>query len=276
MEKHNDYKLKNPVDRMEKGSKMAKKGQMAIFIIVAIAIVALILLIAFYPRIRSVVTGGELTSSNFIKSCIGSDVQTNMELMNNQGGYISPEGFYVYNGKKLKFLCYTNEYYKTCVVQDPAVVSHYEKELANAIKSKAAQCYADMKTQYQKQGYSVSGILRDVKVELTDKSVNVLFDAPLSISKESTSTYNGVTIQIDSKIYNLLSIVQSIVEFEAYYGDSETTNYIQYYPDLKIEKIKQSDGTKVYKVSDVISKEEFDFASRSLSWPPGYEGVNAK
>jgi hypothetical protein len=27
MEKHNDYKLKNPVDRMEKGSKMAKKGK---------------------------------------------------------------------------------------------------------------------------------------------------------------------------------------------------------------------------------------------------------
>lgn len=275
MEKHNYYKLKNPVNRMKKESKMTKKGQMAIFIILAIAIVAIILLIAFYPKIKSVVTGGELTPSNFIKSCINNDIQSTMDLMNKQGGYINPDGFYVYNGEKLKFLCYTNEYYQTCVVQEPGVVTHYEKELAKAIESKAKECYSNMRTQYEKQGYSVSGSLRDIKVELTPKYVNVLFDTPLSISKESTVTYDGVKVQVASKIYDLLSIAQSIVEFEAYYGDSETTNYMQYYPDLKIEKIKMSDGTKVYKVSDVISKEEFDFASRSLSWPPGYEGVNA-
>ena len=44
---------------------------------------------------------------------------------------------------------------------------------------------------------------------------------------------------------------------------------MSYYPDLRMEKIKLSDGTKVYKLSNIVTKEEFIFASRSLSWPPG-------
>jgi hypothetical protein len=45
---------------------------------------------------------------------------------------------------------------------------------------------------------------------------------------------------------------------------------MQYYPDLKIEKTKLSDGTTIYILSNVVSKDRFTFASRSLAWPPGY------
>ena len=71
-------------------------------------------------------------------------------------------------------------------------------------------------------------------------------------------------------MYDLIMTSVSIIDYESTYGDSETTLYMQYYPDLKIEKTKLSDGTTIYVLTNVISKESFTFASRSLAWPPGY------
>ena len=42
------------------------------------------------------------------------------------------------------------------------------------------------------------------------------------------------------------------------------------YPQTKVEKLKQGDGTTIYKVSDRKTQESFNFAVRSLVFPPGY------
>jgi hypothetical protein len=90
--------------------------------------------------------------------------------------------------------------------------------------------------------------------------------------KEETQTFKDFEIDVQSEMYDLLFISHSIVDYEATYGDSETTLYLQYYPDLRIDKTKLSDGSKIYRVSNVVTGEYFVFASRSLSWPPGYIG----
>lgn len=285
MEKHNHYKLKNTENMMVKKSKMGgvtekarKRGQLAIFVIIAIVIVFIILVVVFYPKIKLIVTGEEFTPQTYIRTCLGGDVKSAIALLNKQGGYANPEGFVVYNeegnDEKVKFLCYTSEYYKTCTVQQPLIMGHYERELSKIIEPKAKTCFANLKTEYEKRGYSVTGILKDVKTEVDLKGIKMTFESPLTITKESTERFSDVEVFLDSQMYNLLSIVQSLVEFESTYGDSEITAFMQYYPNLKIEKIKMSDGTKIYKVSDIITKEKFLFASRSLSWPPGY-GVSS-
>ena len=71
-------------------------------------------------------------------------------------------------------------------------------------------------------------------------------------------------------MYDLLLIAESIVQFESTLGDSETTDYLNYYPDLSISKIKLGDGSKVYTLKDVVTNEQFRFATRSLVWPAGY------
>jgi hypothetical protein len=271
MKKHNYYKLKNTGNRMVKEG---KKGQMTIFVIVAVVIVFVILVVMLYPRIRTLVTGGEFTPQNYIRSCLSSDIKDAVILLNNQGGYANPEGFFVYNddgvAQKVKFLCYTSEYYKTCTVQQPMIISHYQQELNKIIEPKARTCFSNLKSEYERRGYSVTGSLNSVQTGLDLKGIKMTFNAPLTITKGSTERFDKVEVIIDSQMFNLLSISQSIVEFESTYGDSEVTAFMQYYPNLKIEKIKNSDGTKVYEVSDVLTKERFLFASRSLSWPPGY------
>jgi len=267
MIKHNYYKLKNIGEYMIKRGN--SRGQLAIFVIVAVVIVAVILAVLFYPRIKILVSG-EFTPENYLKTCVKPEIDNIMPILNKQGGYANPEGFLVQNGEKIKFLCYTNEYYKTCVVQEPFIIRRYASEIQTAIEVKASRCFSDLKKEYESRGYSVTGGFRDAKVDIDLNGIKVSFNSPVSVTKESTERFNGFNVEIDSKMYEILSIKQNIIEFESVYGDSETTSYLQYYPDLKIEKTKLSDGTKIYKVSNVITKEEFTFASRSLSWPPGY------
>jgi len=75
---------------------------------------------------------------------------------------------------------------------------------------------------------------------------------------------------LNNNLYELVSIVNSILNWEARYGDSETTIYMNYYHDLKVEKKKQSDGSTIYILTDRNTLDKFQFASRSVAWPPGY------
>ena len=68
-------------------------------------------------------------------------------------------------------------------------------------------------------------------------------------------------------------IASSISNWEAKYGDSETMNYMIYYPNLKVEKKKQGDGTTIYIITDKESEDKFMFASRSLVLPAGFTGI---
>jgi hypothetical protein len=87
---------------------------------------------------------------------------------------------------------------------------------------------------------------------------------------EESINYDSIRVVVDSNIYELVSIANSILNWEATYGDSETTTYMNYYHDLKVEKLKQGEGTTVYILSNRDSGEKFQFASRSVVFPPGY------
>jgi hypothetical protein len=241
---------------------MDKKGQMAIFVIVALAIVAVVLVIVMYPQIKNLVMPAPVSPSKYLELCLQPEVNKAVTTLAEQGGELNPVGYITYDGKKVKYLCYVTGYYKTCVVQQPLLVSNFAKELSAILTPKADACMRRMKTDYESKGYSVS--ITDTKSETSMAlgKVEIKFNSPVTLTLEET-------VQVFNN-FDMLSIAASIVQFEATYGDSEITAYTQYYPDLKIYKIKLADGIKIYKVADVITKESFTFATRSMVWPAGY------
>ena len=94
---------------------------------------------------------------------------------------------------------------------------------------------------------------------------------PLTLTKGGAEKYDSFRVVLNNNLYELVSITNSILNLEARYGDAETTIYMNYYHDLKVEKKKQSDGTTIYILTDRNNKNQFQFASRSVAWPPGYE-----
>ncbi len=248
-----------------------KRAQATIFIIIAIVIVALAVLIyMFYPKIKSGFGFEETNPYKFMQDCLIGDVQDSVEILSNQGGSISPEHYIVYNGENIEYLCYTNEYYKTCVMQQPMLKTHVEKQIESNIKTKADECLNSLKESYTKKGYEVNSDLRSSEVELLPKRVFVNFNGSMILVKGESKKYDQFRVVLNNNLYELISIANSILNWEARYGDAETTTYMDYYKDLKLEKKKQLDGSKIYLLTDRNNENKFQFATRGIVWPPGY------
>lgn len=254
--------------------KEEKKGQITIFIIIAIIIVVAGLLIYFfYPEITSSVGLGAKNPTAFMQTCLEEKLDEGIEAVSITGGSIEPEFYFSYNNENLEYLCYVEGYYKTCVVQQPMLKKHIEEELKNYIEEDAKECLRSLKKNYEDQGYEVQMKNGEIKVELLPNFVFVNFNDSITLKKDSSETYEDLIISTRSNIYELISIANSIISWESAYGDAETTIYMNYYHDLKVEKKKMSEGTTIYIITNRDTGDKFQFASRSLAWPQGY-GLN--
>jgi hypothetical protein len=256
----------------EKGMMMGKRGQVTIFIIIAIIIVAAgFLIYSFYPQIKSTLSGQEVTPESYIQSCVEGEIKTAVDTLSVQGGTIKPENFLLYKDTKVEYLCYTAEYYSPCIVQQPMLKTHVELEIQNDIKNTVDACFASMKSSYEKKGFSVDLKSGQKRIELLPKRIVATFNYSLTLTKGSdTQKHDSFSVVMNNNLYELISIANSIIEFETTYGDAETTAYMVYYHDLKVEKNLQSSGVKVYVLTDRNTENKFQFASRGQVWPAGY------
>ncbi|HJX51089.1 MAG TPA: hypothetical protein VJ438_06525 [Candidatus Nanoarchaeia archaeon] len=252
--------------------KRDKKAQVTIFIILAIVIVALgILIYMFYPQISSSLGLGAQSPNAFIQSCLQDKLKESIDILSPQGGSLNPEFYYLYQGEKIKYLCYTAEDYERCIVQEPMLKQSIEAEVKQNITQDVKQCFDQLESNFKAKGYQVSLKREAFAVELLPKRVIALFNYTLALKKgDEIETYKQFSVILNNNLYELVSIANSIVSFETTIGAVETSAYMNYYHDLKVEKKKQSDGTTIYILTDRNTNERFQFASRSVVWPPGY------
>lgn len=250
-----------------------KKGQATIWVIIAIFIVAIILLFFIIRGDIRISGGGQMFSENpeqYLQKCLEPVVKPTIQKLGNQGGYLEPAGFIVFNETKVPYLCYTSEYYKTCVIQQPNLYGLMEKNIVQLLKPEVEKCMNELKSDFESKGYKVTKGNSNLNVSLAPQRLILNIKAPLTLSKEFSKSYQDFNLNYGTNMYELIGLATSIIDYEATYGDSEITLYISYYPDISIEKLKLNDGTKIYVVSNVMSKENIKFASRSLVWPAGY------
>jgi len=248
-----------------------KRGQVTIFIIIAIMVIAIgVLIYLFYPQIKSILGGESESPSDFIQSCIEGEIKNSAEKLSLQGGSISPEHYIIYSNEKIEYLCYSNEYNKLCVMQQPMLKQHIEFEIENEIESAAESCFDNLEESYKNKGYKVDLKKGYTSIELRPKIIVATFNHSLTLTKEDSKQYESFRVVVDNNLYELISITNSILNWEARYGDAETTIYMNYYHDLQVEKKKQSDGSTIYILTDRNTGNKFQFASRSNAWPPGY------
>ncbi|MBI2044211.1 hypothetical protein HYT24_02500, partial [Candidatus Pacearchaeota archaeon] len=113
---------------------MEKRGQLTIFIIIAVVIIALGVMVYFFvPQVR---TGLGVSTNNpvlYIQDCIKGKVETTVDELSVQGGSMNPQKYLLHKDQKIEYLCYTEEYYTTCVMQQPLLKAHVESEIKNEI-----------------------------------------------------------------------------------------------------------------------------------------------
>jgi len=244
---------------------MEKGGQVTLFILVAVLIVSAVLVFFLWAKPTYISRkGGNFGFENCVKDALGPMVG---ELGEN-AGFISPEFAYQYDGKKFAYLCYTNEYYSLCTIQKPFLRTHFQEQMEKAMKEKINNCYENSVDDLKARGYSVVSGSPDYKILLEPGVVRVEVNAPTVAGTQKFARFN---IKLNSPIYEMLMIATSILQYETKYGDSDVDTIMIKYPDYIVNKLKRGDGTTIYTIKDKLSGIKFQFASRSLAWPAGYD-----
>jgi len=249
--------------------KRARKAQVTLFVILAIAIVGIILVL-FIPNVRKVFISQAVDIE--IKDCLKENIEEVLPEVLAKGGNLEPSLYYTYDGEDLDYLCYTNEFYETCVMQKPLLKQNVEAELEQLTKQNVDVCINKMKDSLRAKGYSIETTGEET-LDIRFIPDNALLELNLEIiakKEDEVRTFDNLNTKIKTNAYKMMMIASSIANFEARYGDADPQTYMTFYEDIKVEKKKQMDGTTIYLITDRDSELELNFASRSLAWPPGY------
>jgi hypothetical protein len=251
----------------------SKRAQLTVFIILALLIVGVIAFL-FYPQIKKAII--PKTPSDLVpKECMEKAVKESLATIMLRGGSFKPELYFRYNDETIDYLCYTSEWYKTCVMQKPFLKQQIESEVNNQVQDKIKKCITGMENKLESKGYSIkkTGTGKANVLIRAPHEIQVNVDISMSLEKneEKQTLKNSLfTTRFTSGAYEMIMIASSIQNFEARFGDSIPEDFMSFYPNLKVQKLKQSDGTKVYIITNRDTKEILQFATRSLAWPPGY------
>jgi hypothetical protein len=242
-----------------------------IFIILALAIIFVLVLILIMKPNFGIITNPK-TPIDSIKQCALDGLENSTKLIMSQGGSVNPDNYFMYNGTKIEYLCYSSEDYQRCIMQKPLIKESVEKEIKKDLTPKIIDCINIEKNSLERNGYVVTYKNPNITIELIPGNILVDIESNLVVTKDKTESYKSIKIEKTSKLYELTMITSSIMNWEARYGEAEIMNYMMYYPTLRVEKEKQSDGTTIYILTDKTSGDRFAFAVKRVVVPVGLTG----
>lgn len=252
---------------------MSKRGQVTIFIIAAIVIIAIVGLIFVFRGngLRDIGPSGDSSPEGYMKSCTEKKIREGIKILSDQGGDIIPEIYSDIEGKNVSYLCYNHNYYLKCVNQNPLLINHVKNEIKGYIQNDVESCYNSLIRDLERKSDEVKSNYGDFEVVLRPGFVEVTVNSNIEISdKDSSRSYREIKFFIDSKIYDNLVVAQEITSQEAEYCSFEQIGFGLIYPEFKIDKFRMGDLTTYYKITNKKSQEEFQFLIRSCAIPPGF------
>ncbi|MGC9309934.1 MAG: hypothetical protein ACP5D2_04550 [Candidatus Nanoarchaeia archaeon] len=248
------------------GSKMSKKGQVTIFIIIAILIVAAI--VAFfllYTQQESEEAGLQLE----IESCVRDVVDKSVDKVLAGAGMVSPVHFKLYQGGEYNYLCYQENYYHTCINQYPLLRRTAEEEILDNSLSGIRNCIDNELQEVRDNGYDVDEGSLDVDVHVIPREVEIEISKQIDISKgDFSQSFNKFDIKLLSPLYELIHIAQEVVNQESEFCNFEYNGFMLLYPKYKINRFVY-DESRLYRIEDRQSGKVIKFAVRSCAFPPG-------
>lgn len=251
---------------------------MSVFIIVGIIIVAAISLFFLLDGTLTPSTGGssEISPNSYMESCLEDKIMEATELISAQGGYVENPLNFTFkfedeeDYKGISYLCYNQNYYNPCIVQEPMLIQHLKDEVYNYIQEDVRNCFDDLTSSLESKGFTIDARYRDFEVELISKKVVLNIDAEITATKtDEIKEINDLKTFTSTEFYDLALVVQEIVSQEAEYCNFNHLGYMLLYPEFKIDKFETGDTETIYTVKYKKTEERFRFAIRSCVIPPG-------
>ncbi len=250
-----------------------KRGQITMFVIVAIIIVAGGILITLIWREQGPTVSGsaQFDPVQFVGTCARNNLDTITGIMLSQGGFVNPTDYTIYDDAKVPYLCKTINHYEPCVSQYPIYLSALRMEIEREITPKITTCFSQLKTELEDRGYEVSMTSPTVLAILQPGKVEARIASTVRITKAGTTqTFTTFTSAIRSPLYDLARIAQDIAAQEAKICYFEYVGYMLLNPKYDVRKFTLSDSTKIYTIADKASGKMMSIATRGCTIPAGF------
>ena len=250
---------------------MDNKGQVTIFVIVGIIIVAAIIMIFFVNTNKITSNGQDFDNpESYIDNCVRESANSIITEMLAGGGFIGANDTKMYQGKPVTYLCKNINNFEPCINQRPVYLGQVEKELEENIQDDVEQCFALVKQEFERKNYEF-------------KYGNVIVDARLKPSVVEITAYNDVSIKkgdyskvfgrfdtyVSSSLYDIGFIANEIVAQEAQWCYFSNDGFMTLYPDYDIRVYQLDDTTKIYTIMDKNTKDKLIMAVRGCAMPAG-------
>jgi len=253
-----------------KNNPMNRRGQITIFIIIALIIIVIIAMLFLVLKTPTSEKVDEENPQAFIESCARGATEEALELLMPQGGFIEPLNYKLHQNEKINYLCYTNEYYQTCSTQTPMFVEHIEKEIKDYIEPRVVSCFKVLESRFESR-YDVKTSDMNLNVDLESKQVVIDIKKGFEMTRgDNVRTFNNFRTIIVNPIYEFARLSLKISSEESKSCDFDYVNYVMLYPEIDIRKFVTGDAVRIYTLKEKKSNQEFKFALRNCILPPGF------
>jgi len=184
---------------------MNKRGQLTLFIIIAIIIIALIILVIFFQRgfPGAGLTEGEIaTVKGYLDNCFELKTKEGIIFLGRQGGYYFLDGV-----ESINFLDEQTAYYwkdnQSLIPSTETIASELDKYLNEYVN----ECFLSPEvSEYDFDGTCTA-------TSQVSETINVNFNCPVTVRKgTSTTTLEIFTINFDAPVTKLLNVSNQIFE----------------------------------------------------------------
>ncbi len=250
--------------------KMNKKAQIAIWVIIAMVLVASILLYFFVNKTAITTTQTRFNPQQAIEKCAEDAVNEATDIMIPQGGFLEPNYYKLYNSTKIVYLCHTPEYFKACINLHPMLLAEIKEQIKGYIKPKVEQCFNSMKDEADKRNIVVElGEMNlDISLALNRIFVNITRETKIT-EKGTTSALEDYDFEIVNPIYDLANVAIDITNAETKMCGFDYVLFTLINNNFDIRKNMLSDYTEIYNIKDKQSGKALNIAIRGCAVPMG-------
>jgi len=246
---------------------IGKRGQVALFIIIGVVIVGAIIFLAATRKIPFF--GPTAPEKLNVEECIKESIDNALEIILPQGGYADPPLYQDYKGKKVAFLCYTNNFYEKCTIQAPFLGENIKQGIEAYAENSIKDCFYAFEQDYRDKGYNVESKPLTFNVEILPNRISVNINKEMVFTKgEEINVYKEFKVNKLSGLFSLLTAVHDAIEKEAKMCNFDYLVYMLINPEFSIELKTLGTEVKVYTFRYKKTGEEINFAVRSCAQPP--------
>ena len=239
--------------------KLNTRGQVTIYIIIAIILIAVVaLFFVFRSQLGGILGGEEKNPDEFLSGCLEERINDVVIELGHQGGSLNPTVYKNFKFEdenkayKISYLCYNVNNYLPCVNQQPNLVGHVADEIKTELGNEIESCFTKLKKSYTDAGYEKTETGENTyEIKVTDGKIIINYNQKLQFTKgETTKSFNNLNAQIKNNIYEFLSVTNRIVNDEATNCEFDVPKFIINNPGKNIGSVKTQDGSTIYTINN--------------------------